>query len=206
MEGVIRIMYRKSSKKIEIIIIISLFLFLFTSLFVVNWLKENKEATASEEFEVNNEVNVIEPTKEEGLSIGNTAPDFEIETLDGMFKLSDIRGKGKKILLNFWTTWCPSCEEEMPDLQKLKDNQNDIEVIAVNLSSQESEFGLVKEFVDLYDLDLTIPLDKDGDIMSLYQIRPIPTSFFIDSKGHIADISFGPLTYEQLVEKFNQIK
>lgn len=40
-----------------------------------------------------------------GLEKGDQAPDFELKTLDGKTaSLSDYRGK--KVLVNFWATWC----------------------------------------------------------------------------------------------------
>ncbi|WP_290368979.1 redoxin domain-containing protein, partial [Peribacillus frigoritolerans] len=52
-----------------------------------------------------------------GLKIGAKAPNFSLKTLDGkQVELSDY--EGKKVMLNFWATWCPPCKKEMPDMEK----------------------------------------------------------------------------------------
>src|SRR5690625_7259127 len=62
-----------------------------------------------------------EVTANVGIEVGDLAPDFELETLDGeTVKLSDY--KGEKVLLNFWATWCPPCRVEIPDIQKYHEN------------------------------------------------------------------------------------
>src|SRR3954465_11267735 len=53
-------------------------------------------------------------------NVGDTAPDFQYTLGDRtIHKLSDLRGK--KVLLNFWATWCEPCRAEMPDLQQVHD-------------------------------------------------------------------------------------
>src|SRR5699024_1124883 len=70
--------------------------------------------------------------KQIGLELGNLAPDFALNTLDGEeIVLSNYRGS--TVMLNFWTTWCPPCRAEMPDMQKFYQN-TEVEVLAVNLT------------------------------------------------------------------------
>src|SRR5690606_10049760 len=91
------------------------------------------------------------------------AADFELTTLDGdQVRLSDL--KGKKVMVNFWATWCPPCIEEMPDLQNFyeKHKDNNIEILAVNLTSEDDGVEAVRSFVTDFRLTFPVPLDVDG--------------------------------------------
>ncbi|MDY0406480.1 redoxin domain-containing protein [Virgibacillus sp. 179-BFC.A HS] len=139
-----------------------------------------------------------------GLDVGNIAPDFELETLDGKkVKLSDFRGE--RVLLNFWATWCPPCRAEVPDLEKLYEN-NDVTILAVNLTQTEKNRQVIQDFVNEFDMTFPILLDEDIEVASMYSIQPIPTSFMIDTDGIIRNKAFGALQYDMMVDGLNQMK
>ncbi|GAB2551128.1 redoxin domain-containing protein [Gracilibacillus alcaliphilus] len=138
-----------------------------------------------------------------GLDIGNLAPDFTLETMDGeRVHLSDYRGK--PVLLNFWATWCLPCREEMPDMEQLYQD-TDVQVLAVNLTSTENSIRDVEHFVAEYGLTFPILLDQHSGVSDLYQIRPLPTTYIIDAEGVIQLYVFGPLTYDQMQTEYGKI-
>ena len=61
---------------------------------------------------------------------------FELTKLDGTnVKLSDL--KGKKVILNFWATWC-NCQQEMPDMEAFyKEHKENVEILAINYTPSE---------------------------------------------------------------------
>ncbi|WP_085993200.1 TlpA family protein disulfide reductase [Oceanobacillus senegalensis] len=139
-----------------------------------------------------------------GLEIGNVAPDFEVETMDGeKMKLSDLQGK--PVMLNFWATWCPPCRVEMPDMQRFHEN-HEVVVLAVNLTDTEINKNDVKKFVNQFGLTFPIGLDQDGSISTAYRINPIPTTFMIDSEGKIRHKAFGAMEYDTMVEELQKMK
>lgn len=139
-----------------------------------------------------------------GLDVGDMAPDFQLTTLDGEeVALSDYRGS--RVWINFWATWCPPCRAEMPDMEEFY-KQNDVEILAINLTETEPNTDQVQRFVDEYGLTFPILLDEVIEVATAYRIQPIPTSFMIDSEGVIQFKSIGPLTYEQMGEVFADIK
>nr|WP_280518567.1 redoxin domain-containing protein [Lederbergia wuyishanensis] len=141
----------------------------------------------------------------EGLTEGDIPPDFELMTLDGeKIRLSDFNGK--KVILNFWATWCPPCRAEMPHMEnfyKKNAKELNVEIIAVNLTANEKGGNgpeKVKKFIEEYGLTFHVPLDEDGDVAEKYRIIPIPTSYLIATNGVIQKKILGPMD-EEMMEK-----
>lgn len=141
--------------------------------------------------------------EEEGLEQYSPAPDFTLETLAGeTVTLSEL--KGKKVILNFWATWCPPCKAEMPHMEsfysKLTD-EDPIELIAVNVTESE-KLGVseVETFVDSYELSFPIPLDTTAEVTQKYGVFSMPTTFMIDTQGRIAQKVVGPLDEKTINE------
>jgi peroxiredoxin len=163
---------------------------------------ESKEVKSVEVSEGNSQ-DIAADEIDVGLEIGNQAPDFQLTTLNGEeIALSDYRGS--KVMINFWATWCPPCRAEMPDMEKFYQN-TDIEILAVNLTETEQNTDQVQQFADEYELTFPILLDEVIEVATIYAIQPVPTSFIIDSEGIIQFKTFGPLTYDQMVQAAEDI-
>ena len=126
-----------------------------------------------------------------GFKIGESAPDFELRSLDGRtVRLSTLRGK--PVLLNFWATWCAPCRVEMPWLVELDQQYRpeSVQIVGVSLddSGTESE---VARFIAERAVHYTI-LIGDSSVADLYGgVRFMPQSFFIDRDGKIVKTSLG---------------
>ena len=140
---------------------------------------------------------------DEGLAKGEMAPDFELTTLAGdPVKLSDY--KGKKVILNFWATWCPPCRAEMPDMQKYYEEQaqgENVEILAVNLTTADKGMDAINAFVAEFSLTFPVPMDTEGNVGEIYQAATIPTSYMIDTEGRVQNKIVGPMN-EQMMEDF----
>lgn len=140
----------------------------------------------------------------QGLEKGETAPDFELTTLAGeSVKLSDYQGK--KVILNFWATWCPPCRAEMPHMQAYYEEQaaeDNVEILAVNLTKEDRGLEKINTFKDEYGLSFPIPLDETGEVGALYQAVTIPTSYILDTQGRVQTKFVGPMdqtTIEKII-------
>jgi peroxiredoxin len=146
------------------------------------------------------------PEEEIGLEEGDYAPDFTLEALDGeTVSLSDFRGE-KKVMVNFWATWCPPCRAEMPDMQRVYEDRDDVEILAVNLTDTEAALSRVESFRDERSLTFPILLDEQTDTADLYNIQPVPTTYMVDTEGRIAHASFGPMNEEMIARIFDTME
>ena len=111
------------------------------------------------------------------------AYDFEVETFDGdTLKLSDL--KGKVVVLNFWASWCPPCRWEMPSFERISKEYGDKEVVFVGLALSDT-LRDARGFADSVGVTYPLALDSTGRIAAAYNVRSLPTTFFIDREGQI---------------------
>ncbi len=139
--------------------------------------------------------------------VGDKAPDFVLPLINDHDKidsvrLSDLEGKG--VMLNFWATYCEPCEAEMPFMEKLyPEYKDDIEIVAVSLDTSEL---VIQQFIKKYDLTFPIVHDTKSEVMDLYKVGPIPSTFFINPDGQIVDKVAGALTLDKLEGHFKEIQ
>ena len=138
-----------------------------------------------------------QPDEDTGITVGKYAPDFELESLDGtMVQLNDFRGK--KVVLNFWASWCPPCREEMPEFQKIHEQNKDIVIVGVNLQEKSDA---INAFTSKFGITFPILLDPNAQVKEMYNVFTQPVTYFIDETGKITDKKFGALTIEEIYQK-----
>lgn len=130
---------------------------------------------------------------------GFLAPDFALKTPEGeTIRLSDLRGQ--PVLVNLWATWCPPCRAEMQTLETVYNDYKDqgFTVLAVNMTYQDNP-DLILPFVDERGLTYPILLDETGEVARAYQMKSLPSSFFIDRDGIIHEVVIGGPMAEALL-------
>lgn len=117
------------------------------------------------------------------------APDFELSNADGAkVKLSQYRGK--TVVLNFWTTTCQPCLEEMPsiaELAKVLKDRPDIVVLTVSTDlNRETALTALQTLLREPKAPFTVLLDPESNVVrDKFGTTMFPETWIIDRKGII---------------------
>lgn len=130
------------------------------------------------------------------------------------FTLPDINGnrvsieqwRGQMVLLNFWTSWCIYCRQEMPYLNRFNDiaGRYGWAVVTVNVTAQERNINSVLNYVQKENLNFPVLLDTEGKVTNELGIRAFPTSLIIDRDGKIKSIKIGMWQEDELMNLLQQ--
>jgi len=129
-------------------------------------------------------------TKPLGLNI--TLTPFRADWSPPPIRLEDANGTkhviqdytGKVRVINFWASWCPPCVEEIPSLNRLREQLADqsFELISVNYAQQAEE---VKAFLREVEVNFPVLIDRRGAEAARWQVLAFPSTFVIDAQGKI---------------------
>lgn len=110
------------------------------------------------------------------------APAFSLNSLNGkQVSLSDFRGKF--VLLTFWATWCASCKEDIPLLEKLSAGKRDQLVILLIAIDGERKKA-VQKIISKNKITLPVLLLLKEKVMDHYMVRGwVPQTFLVDREG-----------------------
>lgn len=112
------------------------------------------------------------------------APRFHAKTLSGeMYNNQSI--KGKVVLLEFWTTWCPYCKEEESSVDTIHKEFSGKGVIVLAVDVAESK-KKVKQYLAEHPRACRIVLTEDTNLAAMYEATSYPIYVVIDRDGNIA--------------------
>lgn len=137
------------------------------------------------------------------LSVGDKAPNFTAKGIKGKsIKLSSY--KGKYVMINFWSSWCGPCINELPYIQNIAKKNKSVAVLGINTFDS---YNTAKKFVlsSKYKY-IKFASDFDEEIAKSYNIEAVPTSIFVDKKGIIRSIVVGGMSQSQFQKKINALK
>jgi len=135
------------------------------------------------------------------------APDFTLTTLEGAtVKLSDY--KGRRIMLNFWASWCAPCLVETPDLvaaynQLLQQGEQDILFIGIGVNDDVQN---LRKFAEINKVSYLVALDPNSVVADAYGVIAMPITVFIDDKGVVYRKFIGIVKQQQVLDVLKEMK
>ncbi|HEX5107714.1 MAG TPA: TlpA disulfide reductase family protein [Vicinamibacterales bacterium] len=97
-------------------------------------------------------------------------------------RLSDL--KGKVVLVKFWASWCPQCQEAYPKLAELQRElrPRGVEIVAISVDEQRKN---ATAFLATHPSDLLVTFDPRGRVLEAFGASAIPASFVLDRSGTV---------------------
>jgi len=122
--------------------------------------------------------------------VGKAAPLFEYPDSTGkIWKLADL--KGNVVFVNFWATWCTTCEAEMPHKQALYEKMQDKPFKMFGMLFRDDPANL-PEYYRTHTVKAPTLISPDNEAGKIYGITGVPETFIIDKEGIIREKLVGP--------------
>lgn len=130
---------------------------------------------------------------------GKLDPEYQLPKLEGRYlsgePFSLEKYSGKKLIINFWATWCGPCVKEMPALIRLSKNlsSSDFELIFVNYGETQKR---VSDFWEKNYPDSTTLIDPGAKKMKSWIDKGLPTTYILNSDHEPEFKILGDLEWE----------
>jgi thiol-disulfide isomerase/thioredoxin len=144
------------------------------------------------------DVTVDGPARSEPLVAGQAIPDFSAPGLaGGTVAWSDYEGTPN--VLSIWAPWCPSCQKELPILNRVVRDFPDVSRLTIVTAIGDRPGPTPEGY--LSDNGLTFPAAVDdgvGTLAKAFGITGFPTLYFVSSDGTVAEYGIGELSEASL--------
>lgn len=118
--------------------------------------------------------------------VGQPAPTFVGNTAQGSsFDLASVAGRGKWVVINFWSTTCVVCRVEAPELERFwreDASRTDSQVHFVSVNIQD-EIKDILSYQRDFSLSYPVVADRSGKISLDYGVYGTPETFFVNPEG-----------------------
>ncbi len=137
-----------------------------------------------------------------GKEVGMTAPDFSVPVYGSKNPFVLHEHRGKKVVINFWATWCTPCCKELPYFDEIYQKYADeVSVIAIHSDLVTDD---VEAYLANYSYQLPFALDTNGDVIASYGgSMMLPQTVIVNEQGIITYNAVGSLTLEKLEALLN---
>jgi thiol-disulfide isomerase/thioredoxin len=117
------------------------------------------------------------------------APRFNAKTLKGE-KFTNDSLKGKVVLLQFWTTWCPYCKQDQSMIEKLEKEYSEKGLVILAVDVNESK-KTVTNYLKDHPRSCRVILMEDTNLAARFEAKSYPVYVILDKDGNISDEARG---------------
>jgi cytochrome c biogenesis protein CcmG, thiol:disulfide interchange protein DsbE len=127
--------------------------------------------------------------------VGSATHDFElIDSSRNRISLSSM--KGSVVFINFWATWCASCIEEMPAIERMYRNLSENSSFKVVSILYKDDLNQALNFMKENGFTFPVYLNTDESAAKILGITGIPETFIIDKRGMLRNKVIGPAEWD----------
>jgi len=106
--------------------------------------------------------------------------------------------RGKVVVLNIWATWCGPCIKEMPTLDRLQRQLEEVGVVVVALSLDSGGPSAVRAFYEEHGIEeLEVYVDPTMQAQAGLHVIGMPTTILIDKDGNERGRLVGPAEWDE---------
>jgi len=135
------------------------------------------------------------PRGPERAEIGSAMQDFELIDINkNRLTLADM--KGSVVFVNFWATWCESCIDEMPSIERLSLHFAENPTFKIVTILYKDDLNAALSFMQQSGFTFPVYLNPDESAAKILGITGIPETFIMDKKGILRDKVIGPAEWD----------
>lgn len=138
------------------------------------------------------------------LPVGSEVPDFVLTTFDGQdIALGDL--SGQVVVINFWASWCSTCDEEAAELEQAYQVYKDRGVVFLGVDYSDTDRAALA-YLEQYGVTYPNGPDLGTRISQAFRIRAVPETYIVGADGLLAARKIGPfLSLQEIVNTIESV-
>lgn len=136
--------------------------------------------------------------------VGSAAKEFTVQDSDHQVSLNQFRGQ--VVVLNFWATWCPPCNQELPSIMDMQNRLRGRGVVVLGVSI-DVDGDAYHRFLKERNVNFVTVRDPEQKVANMYGTSMWPESYVIDRQGVLRRKIVGPINWDSpdVMQFLNQL-
>lgn len=145
----------------------------------------------------------LDPSARESALLDRQFPAFTLSTLDNPdARVDESLLRGQVSLINVWASWCPTCEEEMPQLREL--GERGVRLIGIDYKdTRENGLDFLEGYENFYEINI---FDPDGELGFELGVYGVPETYLVDAEGVIRYKHVGYIAPQHVEEIMQEVE